>query len=93
MLFGLGYATLTSLPFNARLMFWATIDMIRGKLGLSPIFIKAIGHPGEFAFLNTPSSYPGMSASTFLSLKILKQEPLRFHFNVCTRGYILSQCS
>ncbi|KAJ3806570.1 alpha/beta-hydrolase [Lentinula aff. lateritia] len=54
-----GYATLTSLPFNARLMFWATIDMIRGKLGLSPIFIKAIGHPGEFAFLNTPSSYPG----------------------------------
>ncbi|KAJ3729809.1 alpha/beta-hydrolase [Lentinula raphanica] len=54
-----GYDTLTSLPFNPRLMFWATIDMIRGKLGLSPIFVKAIGLPGEFAFLNTPSSYPG----------------------------------
>lgn len=55
----LGYATITALPFNARLMFWATVDIIREMLGFSPIFIRAIGQPGEFAFLNTPSSYPG----------------------------------
>ncbi|KAJ3793874.1 alpha/beta-hydrolase [Lentinula aff. detonsa] len=56
------YATLTALPFNPRLMFWATIDLIRGKLGMSPTFVKAVGHPREFAFLNTPSSYPGFVA-------------------------------
>ncbi|KAF5378440.1 hypothetical protein D9757_005574 [Collybiopsis confluens] len=54
-----GYATITALPFNARLMFWATVDLIKEKLGLAPVFIRAVGRPGEFAFLTTPSSYPG----------------------------------
>lgn len=54
-----GYATLTAAPANPRLLFWAVVDWVKGQLGLSPVFIKAIGRPGEFAFLNTPSSYAG----------------------------------
>ncbi|KAJ8514921.1 hypothetical protein ONZ45_g7611 [Pleurotus djamor] len=56
-----GYAVLNSMPFNPRLVFWALLDTIKGKLGLSPIFVKAVGAPGEFAVLNTPSSLPGFN--------------------------------
>ncbi|KAJ7621275.1 alpha/beta-hydrolase [Roridomyces roridus] len=57
-----GYGTAMSLGFNPRLIFWGCVDRLRGLLGLEPLFIKAIGHPSEFAFLNTPSSYPGFVA-------------------------------
>ncbi|KAJ7319132.1 alpha/beta-hydrolase [Mycena albidolilacea] len=54
-----GYDTAMSLGFNPRLMFWALVDRIKRSMGYSPLFIKAVGRPGEFAFLNTPSSYQG----------------------------------
>ncbi|KAJ7477022.1 alpha/beta-hydrolase [Mycena galericulata] len=54
-----GYDTAMSLGFNPRLLFWAFVDNIKRKMGGSPLFIKAVGRPGEFAFLNTPSSYTG----------------------------------
>ncbi|PFH50116.1 hypothetical protein AMATHDRAFT_145872 [Amanita thiersii Skay4041] len=54
-----GYTTLMALPFNPRLVFLAMVDTIMSKLGLSPLFIKAVGHPNEFALLNTKSAYPG----------------------------------
>lgn len=47
------------MPFNPRLFFWVLVDAIKGKLGLSPVFIQAIGRPGEFSFIRTPSAYPG----------------------------------
>ncbi|KAE9390165.1 alpha/beta-hydrolase [Gymnopus androsaceus JB14] len=54
-----GYSTLLALPFNVRLGFWAIVDYVRGKLGLSPVFIPAVGEPDTFAVLNTPSAKPG----------------------------------
>ncbi|KDR76793.1 hypothetical protein GALMADRAFT_139671 [Galerina marginata CBS 339.88] len=54
-----GYATVMAAGFNPRLVFWATIDQIRSMLGLSPLFIRAVGKEGQFALLNSPSSYPG----------------------------------
>lgn len=56
-----GKNTLLALPANPRLMFWSIIDTIKGFLGLSPIFIRMGGKPGEFAFLNTPSTFPGLA--------------------------------
>lgn len=58
------YAALMAQPTNPRLLFWASVDWLRSKLGLSPIFIKSIGRPDEFAFLNSPSSYPGAFISS-----------------------------
>jgi hypothetical protein len=67
--------------FNPRLLFWATIDKIKGLLGLSPLFIPAVGRPDEFALLNTPSAHPG---SMFFV----------FEFNVLMAHYQgLPQCS
>ncbi|KAF7792667.1 hypothetical protein EIP86_003764 [Pleurotus ostreatoroseus] len=57
-----GYATLTALPANPRVLFWSTVDYLCGKLGLSPVFIKAVGKPNEFAFLNRPSCHQGFCA-------------------------------
>ncbi|KAF8636114.1 hypothetical protein AX17_003817 [Amanita inopinata Kibby_2008] len=57
-----GYATLTSLEFNPRLVLMAMIDKVKAILGLSPLFIKAVGRPGEFAMLNTKSALPGFEA-------------------------------
>ena len=58
--FATGYATMMALPPpTPRFLFWAIADWIKGQIGLSPIFVKAIGKPEEFCFLNTPSSYPG----------------------------------
>ncbi|KAE9391915.1 alpha/beta-hydrolase [Gymnopus androsaceus JB14] len=54
-----GYTTMLSQKFNARLVFWATVDYICGMLGISPVFVQAVGHVGEFAMLNTPSSWSG----------------------------------
>ncbi|KAI0064307.1 alpha/beta-hydrolase [Artomyces pyxidatus] len=54
-----GYATLSSYTPNPRLLFWAGVDYLRGKLGLSPVYVRAVGKPSEFAFLNAPSTYPG----------------------------------
>ncbi|KAJ8495283.1 hypothetical protein ONZ45_g12926 [Pleurotus djamor] len=50
-----GYASLNAMPFNPWLMFWALMDTIKSKLGLSPIFVQAVGTPNEYAALNTPS--------------------------------------
>lgn len=64
-----GYATLNSLEFNPRLIFWALVDTIKSKLGLSPVFVRAVAPPGEFALLNTPSSHQGwffISSSSLL---------------------------
>ncbi|KAJ7236913.1 Alpha/Beta hydrolase protein [Mycena rebaudengoi] len=44
------YETVISLGFNPRLLFWAAIDIIKGKLGLSPVFIRAVGRPSELPF-------------------------------------------
>jgi pimeloyl-ACP methyl ester carboxylesterase len=70
-----GYETVISLGFNPRLLFWAAIDIIKGKLGLSPVFIRAVGRPSEFAFLNTPSSYPGTSYYAHMFVRTLNLNP------------------
>ncbi|EPQ49951.1 alpha/beta-hydrolase [Gloeophyllum trabeum ATCC 11539] len=54
-----GYATSIAGPVNVRLMFWAFVDSVKGKLGLHPVFIAAVGHPGDLAFLCAPSCYLG----------------------------------
>ncbi len=38
------------------------LDLIRLLTFQSPHFVKVIGHPDEFALMNTPESYPGYSA-------------------------------
>ncbi|KAG2142362.1 Alpha/Beta hydrolase protein [Suillus clintonianus] len=55
-------ATLTSTSTNLRLLFWAGVDCARKGLGLSPIFVRAVGNPGEFALLSSPSSLPGFTS-------------------------------
>lgn len=63
-------AVLNSMAPNPRLLFWAAIDWIGSKLRLPPVFVPAIGHPDEFAFLNTPSCLPGNGIYTlFIYLK------------------------
>ncbi|EJC99630.1 alpha/beta-hydrolase [Fomitiporia mediterranea MF3/22] len=54
-----GYATLMAGEPKPRLLFWAAVDWIRSKIGLSPLFIKCAGNPGELALLDTPSVAPG----------------------------------
>jgi hypothetical protein len=44
---------------NPALVFWATVDVLRRAIGLSPMFVRAVGKENEFAFLKTPSSYKG----------------------------------
>ncbi|KAJ7661623.1 alpha/beta-hydrolase [Mycena polygramma] len=56
-----GHDTVMAAGFNPRLLFWAIIDKIKGKLGLAPIFIRAVGHRGQLALLNSPSAYPGFT--------------------------------
>ncbi|KAF9269271.1 alpha/beta-hydrolase [Marasmius fiardii PR-910] len=56
-----GYATVMSSGFRPRLLFWAAVDSIKAKLGLSPIFIKTVGRPNDFALLNTPSALNGFN--------------------------------
>ncbi|KAF9463384.1 alpha/beta-hydrolase [Collybia nuda] len=58
-----GYDTLKLMPFDPRLVFWAIVDTIKAKIGLSRVFIKAIGRPHEFSLLHSPGSYPGFIAS------------------------------
>ncbi|TFK50402.1 alpha/beta-hydrolase [Heliocybe sulcata] len=53
------YAIMSSGSPNLRILFWAIVDYIKGKLGLKPVFIPAVGRPGKFAFMTTPSSEPG----------------------------------
>ncbi|EGN92828.1 hypothetical protein SERLA73DRAFT_190547 [Serpula lacrymans var. lacrymans S7.3] len=55
-------ATVTSVLPRPKLLFWACIDYLRGKLGFRPIFLRAVGKPGEFAVLNSPSSYAGFTS-------------------------------
>ncbi|KAJ3557698.1 hypothetical protein NM688_g1331 [Phlebia brevispora] len=38
-----GYGTVMGLAPDPVLLFWAAIDFVRGKLGWSPIFVKAVG--------------------------------------------------
>ena len=59
-----GRATLLAGPFKPKLLLWAFIDALRGDLGLKPSFIRAIGKPGEFAMLNTPSCHEGQFSPT-----------------------------
>lgn len=40
----------------------AILDIIRIVTFRSPHYVKVIGHPEEFAIMNTPESYPGYSA-------------------------------
>lgn len=54
-----GYATLMSLDPNPRLLFWAAVDCVKSWLGLAPLYVPAVGKPGEFAFINSPTSYAG----------------------------------
>ncbi|KAJ6579496.1 alpha/beta-hydrolase [Mycena vulgaris] len=61
-----GYASVMTAGFNPRLLFWAFIHSIKGMLGLSPLFIRAIGRPREFSPLNKPSSLPGFSIDPIL---------------------------
>ncbi|KAJ6517531.1 alpha/beta-hydrolase [Mycena vitilis] len=56
-----GYDTLMAAGFNPRLVFWAIVDKIKRKLGLAPVFLRAVGHPGQLALLTSPSSYPGFT--------------------------------
>lgn len=78
-----GYATSMSMKFNPRLVFWALIDSVLAKIGLSPLFIKAVGRPDEFAFLATPSSYPGIRKVKLLQKIILI--PCRLCLHVLSR--------
>lgn len=55
----LGYGTLMASPADPRFLFWMMVDWVKEKLGLAPVFVKAIGRPGEFSFLSTPSCHPG----------------------------------
>ena len=57
-------------PVKPRLLLLAIVDYLRGKVGMSPIFVRAIGKPNEFAMLNTPSCYDGKHTYTPLSLRI-----------------------
>ncbi|KAJ7910276.1 alpha/beta-hydrolase, partial [Mycena leptocephala] len=57
-----GYDTVMAAGFNPRLLFWATIDQVKGMLGMAPLFIRAVGRPNEFALLNSPSALPGFTA-------------------------------
>ncbi|KAH8115213.1 alpha/beta-hydrolase [Phellopilus nigrolimitatus] len=45
------------------------------RLFLPPVFVKCIGRPGEFALLNTPSSYPGFEAMFDQSDAPFSQQP------------------
>lgn len=54
-----GYATLSQTTPNLRLLFWAAVDYVGNILGLPPVYVRAVGHPGEFAFINSLSSYRG----------------------------------
>ncbi|EIM79594.1 alpha/beta-hydrolase [Stereum hirsutum FP-91666 SS1] len=56
-----GYATLMSLDPNPRLLFWAAVDCAKSWLGLAPLYVPAVGKPGEFAFINSPTSYTGFT--------------------------------
>ncbi|KAG2033992.1 hypothetical protein BDR03DRAFT_1070800 [Suillus americanus] len=47
-------------PSNLRLSFWVGVDYTRKRLGLSPIFTRAVGKPGEIAFVNSPPNLPGI---------------------------------
>ncbi|KAK0504539.1 alpha/beta-hydrolase [Armillaria luteobubalina] len=68
-------ALLDSMPTNPRLMFWAAIDWMGSKLGFPPVFVPAVGNPEEFAFLTTPSSFPGFTAAYSKASKTFKQTP------------------
>ncbi|KAK0486028.1 alpha/beta-hydrolase [Armillaria novae-zelandiae] len=68
-------ATLNSMTPNPRLMFWAVIDWVGSKLGFPPVFVPAVGKPDEFAFLNTPSCFPGFTAVYSKASKTFKQTP------------------
>lgn len=67
-----------SMGSSPRLIFWALVDSIRAKMGLSPTFVKAVGRPGEFAMVTSPSSYPGKLHSKFLSITRLTSLTLGF---------------
>lgn len=57
--------------FNPRLLFWATIDQVKGMLGMAPLFIRAVGRPNEFALLNSPSALPGIIVLFFFWKKCI----------------------
>ncbi|KAJ7434703.1 hypothetical protein FB451DRAFT_1418632 [Mycena latifolia] len=42
----------------------SVIDCIAGALDLPPALIRAVGTPDEFAFINSPSSYPAKALHT-----------------------------
>ncbi|KAJ6465893.1 alpha/beta-hydrolase [Mycena vitilis] len=56
-----GHDTLMAAGFNPRLIFWAIVDKIKSKLGLAPVFVRAVGRPGQLALLTSPSTYPGFT--------------------------------
>ncbi|KAJ6577966.1 alpha/beta-hydrolase [Mycena capillaripes] len=56
-----GYDTVMAAGFQPRLLSWAAVDKVKGMLGLPPLFMPAVGHPNEFALLNTASAHPGFT--------------------------------
>ncbi|KAJ7621279.1 hypothetical protein FB45DRAFT_1092902 [Roridomyces roridus] len=71
------------LGFNPRLLLYAVVDWIRGFLGVSLLFVKAIGRPAEFAFLNTPRSYP-----RFVTMFAQGQTPFLSALNLINLGVL-----
>lgn len=68
-------AVVQSTTPNLRLLFWVTIDWVGSKLGFPPVFVPAIGKPGEFSFLNAPSCVPGFKAMYSKASKTFEQTP------------------
>lgn len=68
-------AVLNSTTPNPRLLFWVTVDWVGSKLGFPPVFVPAIGNPDDFAFLKTPSCYPGFTAMYSKASKTFEQTP------------------
>jgi len=56
-----GLASSLSIPFltSLRLTLGAIWDLLRAALGLSPHYIRLVGHPGEVALMSAPDCYEG----------------------------------
>lgn len=53
----IGFATVTARAPNFQPIFWTAVDVIRSKLRMAPLLIKAIGKSDEFAFVNATRAY------------------------------------
>ncbi len=52
-----------------RATFWALLDWMGGRIGLSPILIPIVGPPGTMAAMSTPDAQPGYQAIASNSFK------------------------